>query len=287
MGNEFESHQKKQHCNNFREFFIRIRYPVIKSRVFLHFSPIPHSPIPHKSPLPTISLLPKQIFIVIFFNVIFTLFGFFSCGSPTWRSRKKREMVMDQEQAYEINFIFRLACDFITCVGYCAAEIFCGNSFCGLAFLLFVLSCFIVSFLFNKNDKKNLHSTQFVSFSFWFFFLFFIWFGLFCLFLKWFLFLLFHGKKFFPLDMTEISAVKAIFCLRSRTEIKNATCVNFKLSELYREDRLNQWGIFRRSQIRVIWNDAWFLCTVSRFTERLVIIYPLGGGGRRFLVASQ
>ena len=66
---------------------------------------------------------------------------------------------MDQEQAYEINFIFRLACDFITCVGYCAAEIFCGNSFCGLAFLLFVLSCFIVSFLFNKNDKKNLHST--------------------------------------------------------------------------------------------------------------------------------
>ena len=149
VGNEFESYLKKQHCNNFREFFIRIRYPVIKSRVFLHFSPIPHSPIPHKSPLPTISLLPKQIFIVIFFNVIFTLFGFFSCGSPTWRSRKKREMVMDQEQAYEINFVFRSACDLITCVGYCAAEIFCGNSFCGLAFLLFVLSCFIVSFLFN------------------------------------------------------------------------------------------------------------------------------------------
>ena len=72
------------------------------------------------------------------------------------------------------------------------------------------------------------------------FFLFFIWFGLFCLFLKSFLFLLFHGNKFFPLDMTEISAVKAIFCLRSRTEIKNATCVNFKLSELYGEDRLNQ-----------------------------------------------
>ena len=45
---------------------------------------------------------------------------------------------MDQEQAYEINFIFRLACDFITRVGYCAAEIFCGNLFCGLAFLLFV-----------------------------------------------------------------------------------------------------------------------------------------------------
>ena len=148
MGNEFESYQKKQHCNNFREFFIRIRYPVIKSRVFLHFSPIPHSPIPHKSPLPTISLLPKQIFIVIFFNVIFTLFGFFSCGQPTWRSRKKREMVMDQEQAYEINFIFRLACDFITWVGYRAAEIFRRNSFCGLAFLLFVLSCliFLLSF---------------------------------------------------------------------------------------------------------------------------------------------
>ena len=44
VGNEFESYQKKQHCNNFREFFIRIRYPVIKFRVFLHFSPIPHSP---------------------------------------------------------------------------------------------------------------------------------------------------------------------------------------------------------------------------------------------------
>ena len=74
---------------------------------------------------------------------------------------------MDQEQAYEINFIFRLACDFITCVGYCAAEIFCGNSFCGLAFLLFVLYCFIFSFFFfNKNDKKNLHSTKFVSFDF-------------------------------------------------------------------------------------------------------------------------
>ena len=55
---------------------------------------------------------------------------------------------MDQEQASEINFIFRLACDFITRVGYCAAEIFCGNSFCGLAFLLFVLSCliFLLSF---------------------------------------------------------------------------------------------------------------------------------------------
>ena len=156
MGNEFESYQKKQHCNNFREFFIRIRYPVIKSRVFLHFSPIPHSPIPHKSPLPTISLLPKQIFIVIFFNVIFTLFGFFSCGQPTWRSRKKREMVMDQEQAYEINFVFRLACDFITCVGYCAAEIFCGNSFCGLAFLLFVLSCFIFSFFFSTKMIKKI-----------------------------------------------------------------------------------------------------------------------------------
>ena len=74
---------------------------------------------------------------------------------------------MDQEQAYEINFIFRLACDFITRVGYCAAEIFCGNSFCGLAFLLFVLYCFIFSFFFfNKNDKKNLHSTKFVSFDF-------------------------------------------------------------------------------------------------------------------------
>ena len=114
-------------------------------------APIPQSPtppIPHKSPLPTLSLLPKQIFIVIFFNVMFTLFGFFSCGSPTRRSRKKREMVMDQEQAYEINFIFRLACDFITCVGYCAAEIFRRNSFCGLAFLFFVLSCliFLLSF---------------------------------------------------------------------------------------------------------------------------------------------
>ena len=121
---------------------------MIKSRIFLHFSPIPHSPIPHKPPLPTLSLLPKHIFIVIFFNVIFTLFGFFSCGQPTWRSRKKREMVMDQEQAYEINFIFRLACDFITCVGYRAAEIFRRNSFCGLAFLLFVLSCliFLLSF---------------------------------------------------------------------------------------------------------------------------------------------
>ena len=150
-GNKFESYQKKQHCNNFREFLIRIRYPVIKSPLLPNL-PIPQSLIPHKPPLPTLSLLPKQIFIVIFFNVIFTLFGFFSCGQPTWRSRKKREMVMDQEQAYEINFVFRSACDLITCVGYCAAEIFCGNSFCGLAFLLFVLSCFIVSFLFNKND---------------------------------------------------------------------------------------------------------------------------------------
>ena len=61
---------------------------------------------------------------------------------------------MDQEQAYEINFLFRSACDLITCVGYCAAEIFCGNSFCGLAFLLFVLSCFIVSFFSTKMIKK-------------------------------------------------------------------------------------------------------------------------------------
>ena len=63
---------------------------------------------------------------------------------------------MDVEQAYEINLIFRLACDFITCVGYCAAEIFCGNLFCGLAFLLFVLSCFIFSFFFStKMIKKS------------------------------------------------------------------------------------------------------------------------------------
>ena len=57
-------------------------------------------------------------------------------------------MVTDQEQACEINFIFRLACDFITCVGYCAAEIFRRNLFCGLAFLLFVLSflIFLLSF---------------------------------------------------------------------------------------------------------------------------------------------
>ena len=43
---------------------------------------------------------------------------------------------MDQEQAYEMNFIFRLACDFISCIGYCAAEIKKKN------------------FFFNKNDKK-------------------------------------------------------------------------------------------------------------------------------------
>ena len=48
-GNEFESHQKKQHCNNFREFLIRIRYPVIKPRVFLHFFPIPQCP---NAPMP-------------------------------------------------------------------------------------------------------------------------------------------------------------------------------------------------------------------------------------------
>ena len=83
LGQEMNlNHTKKTTRNNFREFFIRIRYPMTKSRVFLHFSPIPHSPIPHKSPLPTLSLLPKQIFIVIFFNVIFTLFGFFYVDNP-------------------------------------------------------------------------------------------------------------------------------------------------------------------------------------------------------------
>ena len=56
--------------------------------------------------------------------------------------------------------------------------------------------------------------------------LFFICFGLFCLFFKRYLFLFSHGKKFLGW-MTEISAVKAIFYLRSRTEIRNATCVNF------------------------------------------------------------
>ena len=128
---------------------------MIKPHVFLHFSPIPHSPDSPQIPSSHL-ILPKKIFIDIFFNVVFTLFGFFSCGSPTRRSRKKREMVMDVEQAYEINFIFRLACDFITCVGYCAAEIFCGNLFCGLAFLLFVLSCFIFSFFFStKMIKKS------------------------------------------------------------------------------------------------------------------------------------
>ena len=137
---------------------IRILRPPIGSCNFFVFAPIPQSPtppIPHKSPLPTLPLLPKQIFIVIFFNVIFTLFGFFSCGSPTRRSRKKREMVMDQEQAYEINFIFRSACDFITCVGYRAAEIFRRNSFCGLAFLLFVLSCLIFLLFSTKMIKKS------------------------------------------------------------------------------------------------------------------------------------
>ena len=73
---------------------------------------------------------------------------------------------MDQEQAYEMNFIFRLACDFISCIGYCAAEIFCGNLFCGLAFLLFVLSCSFFPFFSTKMIKKNLHSTKFVSFDF-------------------------------------------------------------------------------------------------------------------------
>ena len=63
---------------------------------------------------------------------------------------------MDQEQAYEINFIFRLACDCITRVGYCAAEIFCGNLFWGLAFLLFVLSCFIFSFFFSTKMIKKI-----------------------------------------------------------------------------------------------------------------------------------
>ena len=57
---------------------------------------------------------------------------------------------MDVEQAYEINFIFRLACDFITCVGYCAAEIFCGNLFCGLAFLLFIYPVSFFPFFFQQ-----------------------------------------------------------------------------------------------------------------------------------------
>ena len=136
----------------------------------MYFSTSPQSPtppIPHKSLLPTLSSL-KKIFIDIFFNVVFTLFGFFSCGSPTRRSRKKREMVMDVEQAYEINFIFRLACDFITCVGCCAAEIFCGNLFCGLAFLLFVLSCFIFSFFFSTKMIKKSPFYEICKFWFWF-----------------------------------------------------------------------------------------------------------------------
>ena len=54
LGQEMNlNHTKKTTRNNFREFPIRIRYPMIKSRVFLHFCPIPHSPIPHKSPIPT------------------------------------------------------------------------------------------------------------------------------------------------------------------------------------------------------------------------------------------
>ena len=73
---------------------------------------------------------------------------------------------MDVEQAYEINFIFRLACDFITCVGYCAAEIFCGNLFCGLAFFAFCFILFHFLFFFSTKMIKNLHSTKFVSFDF-------------------------------------------------------------------------------------------------------------------------
>ena len=89
--------KKKQHYNTFRGFLIPIRYPLIKAT---------NPSIPQKPPVPTLTLLPKQIFTVIFFDVIFTLFWFFLCGSPSGRSRKKRGMVMDQEQAYEITFIY-------------------------------------------------------------------------------------------------------------------------------------------------------------------------------------
>ena len=82
-------------------------------------------------------------------------------------------------------------------------------------------------FSFQQKWLKNLHSTEFVSFDFDFdfFFLFFICFVSFCLFFKWLLFLFFNGNKFLRLDMTEISAVKANSCLRSRTEIRQATRV--------------------------------------------------------------
>ena len=92
---------------------IRILRPPIESCNFFVFAPMPqcpNAPMPQSlnPPLPrfpTNPLFPPYpsslIFIVIFFNVMFKLFGFFSCGLPTRRSRKKREMVMDQEQAYE------------------------------------------------------------------------------------------------------------------------------------------------------------------------------------------
>ena len=157
----FNHTKKYQHCNNFREFLIRIRYPVIKPRVFFHFSPIPHSPIPHKSPLLTLSLLPKQIFSVIFFNVVLTLLDFFYVDyQPGDQERREKWLWIRNKLMKSTSYsgyTCRLLCsrnilrEFIWWIGVFA--------FCFILFHFFL-------FFFNKNDKKNLHSTKFVSFDF-------------------------------------------------------------------------------------------------------------------------
>ena len=200
---------------------------MIKSRSFLHFSPNP--PIPDSPQIPSSHHIPPpqtNLHCHFLQRYIYTVWIFFMWTTHLAIKKEERNGYGSGTSLWnklhiQVSLWFYYVCGLL-CSRNILREFILWISVFAFCFILFR---FFLSF--QQKWLKNLNSTKFVSFYFDFFPLFYlVWFVL-SFFKMIFMILLFHGNKFFPLDMTEISAVKAIFCLRSRTEIRNATCVNF------------------------------------------------------------